>query len=415
MTAVVISVKEITKTYNLYAAPLDRVKELLHPLRKKYHKPFQVLKPFSLEICKGEALGIVGRNGAGKSTLLKILAGVLSPTSGSYEVRGNCFSMLELGTGFNLECTGIENIFFSGALFGFTKKEMQGHLKTIQEFADIGDFIYQPLKKYSNGMRIRLAMSLAMIIKPDILLADEIFAVGDSVFRTKCVEWIKSLCAAGVTLVLVSHDFGVLNSFCTKGLLLDKGSIVYSGSMRETLDAYLRLLSIGPGRTFDKDSKNSLLPLSNENIAQIEAVDFFDGLGNPVKEVCFGQEIHCMFKVKVHQNIKKIVFMLIVRDKNGYDIASLDSYGVQPQAILESLYAGEVYNFSFCFQANFLEGTYSFLIGIGDPDRSMVKEQSYFLYDLIVLYSAFNVSPREGVPLRAAMLLNARDFVCSKL
>lgn len=146
MTDVVVRVQEVTKTYHLYDFSLDRVKEIIHPLRKKYHKAFHALDAVSLEVRRGETLGIVGRNGAGKSTLLKILAGVLTPTKGSYSVYGKCFSMLELGTGFHPECTGIENIFFSGALFGFTKQEIQAHLKTIIEFADIGDFIYQPLK-----------------------------------------------------------------------------------------------------------------------------------------------------------------------------------------------------------------------------------------------------------------------------
>jgi len=183
---IVISTRNLTKVYKLYRSPQDRLKEALHPGRKKYHKDFYALKDVNLEIRRGEVLGIVGKNGSGKSTLLKILSRVLTPSSGEFEVKGKVSSLLELGSGFNPELTGMENIFFYGTILGFTEEKIRGKLQEILDFAEIGDFVYQPLKTYSSGMKARLAFSVAINVDPDILILDEVLAVGDELFRRKC-------------------------------------------------------------------------------------------------------------------------------------------------------------------------------------------------------------------------------------
>lgn len=225
------------------------------------------------------------------------------------------------------------------------------------------------------------------------------------------MDWIKSLCAAGVTLILVSHDFGVLNSFCTKGLVLDQGRVSFAGSMREALDIYLRSLSLGLTGAF---AGNVGLGVLHGKIAQIERVQFVDSKGLPVKEVCFGQKIQCLFSIKINTDVAKLAFMLIVRDKNGYDVACFDSYAEQSAGVLECLQRGEVHHYSFYFPANFSEGMYSLLLGVGDPDKSKVRAQQFYLYDLVLIYDVLRIMPRATLPLRAAMVLPVQELTYYK-
>ncbi|MEJ5169342.1 MAG: ABC transporter ATP-binding protein, partial [Arcobacteraceae bacterium] len=199
-SSISIKVENLTKVYPLYSSRKDRLKEALHPFRKKYHKDFYALKDVSFEVKKGETVGIIGKNGSGKSTLLKILSGVLTPTSGSYSINGKVSSLLELGTGFSPELNGIENVYFYGMLLGFTKREMDDMLDDILSFADIGDFVYQPVKSYSSGMYVRLAFSVAVNVKPDILIVDEALAVGDIFFQQKCMIRMRRIMESGVTI-----------------------------------------------------------------------------------------------------------------------------------------------------------------------------------------------------------------------
>ena len=183
MENIAIKVKNLTKLYHLYNKPQDRVKEALNPFKKSYHHDFYAMNDVTFEIKKGETVGIIGKNGAGKSTLLKMITGVLTPTSGEVEVNGKIASLLELGAGFNPEMTGIENIYLNGTIMGFTKEEMDSKVDAILEFADIGEFIYQPVKMYSSGMFARLAFSVAINVEPDALIVDEALSVGDMAFQ----------------------------------------------------------------------------------------------------------------------------------------------------------------------------------------------------------------------------------------
>ena len=188
-----IAVKNVTKIYRLYDKPIDRLKESLNPMRKEYHKKFYALNQISFEVKKGETVGIIGTNGSGKSTILKIITGVLSPTTGEVEVVGTISALLELGAGFNMDYTGIENIYMNGTMMGFSRKEMDAKLNDILDFADIGDFVYQPVKTYSSGMFVRLAFALAINVEPEILIVDEALSVGD-VFSSPSAtgEWRRS-------------------------------------------------------------------------------------------------------------------------------------------------------------------------------------------------------------------------------
>lgn len=243
---IVISTKNLFKIYRLYNAPQDRLKEALHPRRRKYHKDFYALKDISLEIKRGEVIGIVGKNGSGKSTLLKIISKVLTPTNGEVMVKGKISSLLELGSGFNPELTGMENIFFYGTILGFSEDKIKSRLADIIEFADIGDFIYQPLKTYSSGMRARLAFAVAINVDPDILILDEVLAVGDALFRRKCYARMEQFFKGQKTVLFVSHSVSDVNELCTKAVLIDQGEIILEGPTKEVTTQYERLLFAKP-------------------------------------------------------------------------------------------------------------------------------------------------------------------------
>jgi lipopolysaccharide transport system ATP-binding protein len=232
--------------YKLYDRPVDRLKESLHPFKKQYHRPFYALKNIELEVKKGEVLGVVGRNGAGKSTLLSIISGVLTPTSGQCRVNGRISPLLSLATGFNPELTGIENIYLNGTLKGYSKKEMDGKRDEILDFADIGRFIEQPLKIYSSGMKARLAFALAVNVDPEILIVDEVLAVGDDLFKRKCYARMEQLFHSGCTVLFVSHSTGQVNDICTRAILIDGGEIITEGSPKFVTISYDKFLFCKP-------------------------------------------------------------------------------------------------------------------------------------------------------------------------
>nr|WP_296473005.1 ABC transporter ATP-binding protein [uncultured Acetatifactor sp.] len=218
-----IHTEDIKKKYNLYARPQDRFREAVGISRKSLHTDFYALNGISFEVAKGETVGIIGTNGSGKSTLLKILTGVLKPTTGVAHVEGRVSALLELGAGFNQEYTGIENIYLNGRMMGYTRKEMEKRVSSIIEFAEIGDFIHQPVKTYSSGMFARLAFAVAINVEPDILIVDEALSVGDIFFQNKCFRKFKELKDKGVTILFVSHDISSVRQMCSRVLWIDKG------------------------------------------------------------------------------------------------------------------------------------------------------------------------------------------------
>ena len=233
-----IKINHLSKVYKIFDKSSDRVREALNPFGKRYSKDFYALNDVSLTIKKGETVGIIGKNGAGKSTLLKVITGVLTPTSGSIQVNGRIASLLELGAGFNPEMTGIENIYMNGTIMGYSKDEMDARLQNIIDFADIGDFINQPVKMYSSGMFARLAFAVNAFVEPDILIVDEALSVGDAGFQAKCYRKFAELRKKGVTVLLVSHDITSILQFCDAGILLSDGKLLYEGNTRTAVDTY---------------------------------------------------------------------------------------------------------------------------------------------------------------------------------
>ena len=240
---VAISVRNLTKTYRLFNHPGDRIKQFFSLGIKKYHRDFTALKDVSFDIRKGETVGIIGRNGSGKSTLLQLICGILKPTTGTVLVRGRISALLELGAGFNPEFTGCENIYFQGALMGFSQAEMDERFDDIAAFADIGQFIEQPVRTYSSGMFVRLAFAVSVYVDPEILVVDEALSVGDAQFQSKCFEKFRAFKEAGVTILFVTHSLDLVTTYCERAILLDKGMLVISGKPNAAINGYRRLLT----------------------------------------------------------------------------------------------------------------------------------------------------------------------------
>lgn len=247
----IVEVKNLTKVYELYNKPIDRLKEAIRIPRKVYHTDFYALNDISFDVKKGESIGIIGVNGSGKSTLLKIITGVLSKTSGELKINGKISALLELGAGFNMDYTGIENIYMNGLMMGFTKEEMDAKLDSILEFADIGDFVHRPVKQYSSGMFVRLAFSLSIAVEPDILIVDEALSVGDIFFQAKCYKRMNELKEKGTTIIMVTHDLGAVIKYCDRVILLNKGLKVSEGTPHEIIDLYKKILA---GKFDDNDT-----------------------------------------------------------------------------------------------------------------------------------------------------------------
>ncbi|MDK0618134.1 ABC transporter ATP-binding protein [Clostridium perfringens] len=288
--SVAIRVKDLTKKYKLYQKRSERLANAFG--KEKNIKEFYALKGVSFEINKGECVGIIGHNGAGKSTLLKLLTGVAFPTSGEIEINGRLASMLELGSGFNPELTGMENIYFNGSLNGLTKEEIDGKLKDILEFADIGNFIEQPVKNYSSGMFARLAFAVAINVDPDILIVDEILSVGDVGFQVKCMEKFNDFKKKGKTILYVSHGLGTVKKFCDRAIWLQKGQVVDDGNSVIVVERYYNLnfnpANIEQLKDHKSDIINSIVVKSNtKNVEYLEKLDLeveYDLISNDLKD-----------------------------------------------------------------------------------------------------------------------------------
>ncbi|EIF6154643.1 ATP-binding cassette domain-containing protein [Clostridium perfringens] len=288
--SVAIRVKDLTKKYKLYQKRSERLANAFG--KEKNIKEFYALKGVSFEISKGECVGIIGHNGAGKSTLLKLLTGVAFPTSGEIEINGRLASMLELGSGFNPELTGMENIYFNGSLNGLTKEEIDGKLKDILEFADIGNFIEQPVKNYSSGMFARLAFAVAINVDPDILIVDEILSVGDVGFQVKCMEKFNEFKKKGKTILYVSHGLGTVKKFCDRAIWLQKGEVVDDGNSVIVVERYYNLnfnpANIEQLKDHKSDIINSIAVKSNtKNVEYLEKLDLeveYDIISNDLKD-----------------------------------------------------------------------------------------------------------------------------------
>ena len=279
-----IKIEHLSKVYKIFDKPTDRVKEALNPFRKRYSRDFYALNDVSLTIKKGETVGIIGKNGAGKSTILKIITGVLTPTSGSVQVNGRIASLLELGAGFNPEMTGIENIYMNGTIMGYSKEEMDDRVQDIIDFADIGEFINQPVKMYSSGMFARLAFAVNAFVEPDILIVDEALSVGDMKFQVKCMDKMAELMKGGCTVIFVSHDINAIRRLCHRAFFFNQGQLLADGEVNTVADMYLEFLE-QPDKKIDVSPRPDRdIFYTNNDLGQITSfkVMNFDGIEKDV-------------------------------------------------------------------------------------------------------------------------------------
>lgn len=389
----IVEVKNLTKVYELYNKPIDRLKEAIRIPRKVYHTDFYALNDISFDVKKGESIGIIGVNGSGKSTLLKIITGVLSKTSGELKINGKISALLELGAGFNMDYTGIENIYMNGLMMGFTKEEMDAKLDSILEFADIGDFVHRPVKQYSSGMFVRLAFSLSIAVEPDILIVDEALSVGDIFFQAKCYKRMNELKEKGTTIIMVTHDLGAVIKYCDRVILLNKGLKVSEGTPHEIIDLYKKILA---GKFDDNDTNvaadnltigannNSTVGEDNNSTVgakftsptnwksemninkdaniygddKAEIVDYgvFDSNDKLSSVIVKGENFSIKERILMKEKIDNPIFTFTIKDKRGTDITGTNT-------MFESIDTGigekgNIYEVSFSQNMNLQGGEY---------------------------------------------------------
>lgn len=341
-----IKVEGISKRFKLYHSPSDRLKEIL--LRKPYHKDFTALDNISFEIGDGETLGIIGQNGAGKSTLLKILSGIVIPDSGTIQIDGKVTGLLELGTGFNYEMTGLENIYMNGTLLGMTRDEIDKKKQVIIDFSELGDFIDEPLKTYSSGMVMRLAFSIAIHADPKCFLVDEALAVGDAYFQQKCMRKIQEFRANGGSIVFVSHDTNAVMTLCDYAILLDNGKIISYGIPRGIVDLYISQICMKSHKG-DKaitnlndfgNNKNNTNITTNE--IEFVSLEILDKNGKIITHAHSDDEIIISFSFISLRNIEDPTFGILIRNRYGIPIFGTNTYLMQQKNC--PLFPGEYYN-----------------------------------------------------------------------
>lgn len=379
MSNIAIQINNLTKIYKIFDKPTDRVKESLNPFGKRYSRDFYALRDVSVSIYKGETIGVIGKNGAGKSTLLKMITGVLTPTSGNITVNGRIASLLELGAGFNPEMTGIENIYFNGTIMGYTKEEMDAKVEEIVDFADIGDFIHQPVKMYSSGMFARLAFAVNVSVKPDILIVDEALSVGDIFFQNKCFKRMENLQKEGVTVLFVSHDMGSIRQLCSKCLWLDQGAPRQYGPVDEVAAAYFNEQLNQQNRLNQSAAESQEVPdilqpvlgqgeivlplltsrhgLLNEDVI-IKSFTFLeDGHQVPILEN--GHTYEALMAVEFRKPYQKLIYGFMLENSKGIPILTINSWMTSQGKTIDVDKAGTVIaRFSFRMP-KLLQGTYT--------------------------------------------------------
>ncbi len=323
MKDIVLEVKDVSKIYKKYDNNLDRLKEIF--FKKEYHKKFIANKNISFSLFKGETLGIIGINGAGKSTILKIIAGVISPTSGEVIRRGRVTALLELGTGFNDEMTGIDNIFLNGSLIGMTKEEIYQKKEDIIEFSELGEYIREPIKTYSSGMKMRLAFSIAIFSEPEVFIVDEALSVGDAHFQQKCISALKKRKNENMSIIYVSHDLNSLKLLCDRVILLSDGIVIEEGMPEEVINSYNFLIS----KLNDKE--NLILKQDNNpnsygtfDIEIIKATVI--GKKSKSNIISSGENATIQIVIKSKKAFKNITIGILIKDRYGQDIYGTNTY-----------------------------------------------------------------------------------------
>lgn len=381
---VVIDARSVGKMYRIYDRPQDRLKQMLWRGRRLYGREFWALRDVSFTVRKGETVGIVGRNGSGKSTLLQIIAGTLTPTEGEVQVNGRVAALLELGSGFNPEFTGRENVFLNGAILGISRAEMEDRFADIAAFADIGEFIEQPVKLYSSGMLLRLAFAVQSQVDPDILIVDEALAVGDFAFQHKCMSKIKSLQQKGVSILLVSHDISAIKAHCSSAVMLEQGQVYAAGDPDEVCVTFFhRVIETDQRATIeatqpaseqhsldvpDDDSQSpgaDMLPIqatTRHGLGQVryQGIRLTDAYGEPTTAFAFGDWLVVDLLLQADHDVSEHYPGILIKDLNGNYLTGMTTWAMgQPAPPLK---AGTRLSIRFRIQLLYQPGNYSIII-----------------------------------------------------
>lgn len=395
---VAISVNDVSKVYNVYANPSDRLKQIIWLGNRKFYKEFGALSNISFSVGRGETIGVIGRNGSGKSTLLQLICQTLTPSSGDVKIRGRLAALLELGAGFNPEFTGRENVYLNATILGMSRAEIDARFDSIKDFADLGDFIEQPVKTYSSGMYVRLAFATAINTDPDILVVDEALSVGDEAFQRKCFARIEQIQQRGGTILFVSHAASSILQLCTRAILLDSGEKILEGSPKFVVNQYQRLMNLsgedaksvraeikalGIANDVQADSDNvsvpntedekieevvslesynpSLVPQSTVNYetqgATIGEPRILNAKGEQVNILQMGKAYRYVYPVSFDVAAQKVGFGMLIKTLGGLEIAGGTTSRTQ-HLLTDTVFPGNHMEVSFPFICNFVPGTY---------------------------------------------------------
>ncbi|MBD1999460.1 ABC transporter ATP-binding protein [Leptolyngbya sp. FACHB-541] len=381
MNEIAISLENISKCFKRYAKPVDRLKEILLP-QKNHAQIFWALRDINLNVTRGEALGIIGQNGSGKSTLLQIIAKTLTPTTGEVVVNGRVSALLELGSGFNPEFTGRQNVFFNGQILGLSQQEITTKLDEIIKFAEIGDFIEQPVKTYSSGMFVRLAFAVAVSVNPDILIVDEALAVGDIYFQQKCFERIQELKKLGTTLLFVSHDSTAVYKLCDRAILIESGKALLDGSPKQVIDLYeakllkkrdthsesVEIQIVAKPDSPDQETSSSDQVLEEVIIQSSEVsvkfVQLLDENGQVVDSVISEEALQLSIGLLFLQGFDDLHIGFKVRDRTGEVIFETNTFAMREK--IGKVYNGTFLEVIFRFHVPLREGEYTISLGVAD-------------------------------------------------
>jgi lipopolysaccharide transport system ATP-binding protein len=392
-----ILVKGLGKAYKQYGNRWGRLAEWALPGLGARHRLKWVIEDVSFQLAPGEAVGILGVNGAGKSTLLKLITGTTTPTTGSVHLGGRVAALLELGMGFHPDFSGRQNAYMAGQLLGLGMAEIDALMPEIEAFADIGDYIDQPVRVYSSGMQMRLAFSVATARRPDVLIVDEALSVGDAYFQHKSFERIREFRRQGTTLLIVSHDRGAIQSICDRALLLDGGRLAYQGTPEQVMDYYNALIAEREGATSTIDqtlaADGRTQTTSGSREAVVSAITLEDEHGAPLEMANVGAAVTLRIRVQVHADLPRLVLGYMIKDRLGQPMFGTNTHHMRQ--VLEQVRAGEQLEFRFSFPLNLGPGSYSVTTALTSSETHLAN--NYEWRDLAFLFIVMNMNRNEFV------------------
>ena len=425
---IAIRVSNLSKRYEIYDALRDRLKQFVLPrlsriagkAPRQYFREYSAIKDISFDVKKGETVGIIGRNGAGKSTLLQIICGTLTPTSGMVEINGRVAALLELGSGFNAEFTGRENVYMNASVLGLSKEEIDARFEDIAAFADIGEFLDQPVKTYSSGMYVRLAFAVVVHVDANILIVDEALAVGDMYFQAKCMVHMKKLMESGVTVLFVSHDTNAVKALCSRAVYLERGIVLASGRTNEVLELYYgvavksrlatplqkKLAPLKSGSNIDESvleeqrafSERAAFHRIQNGMAEFLNIQLLDKFGNKIESVDFGHKLVLRMTFRSNLDLACLASGYHIKDRNGFDVIYSDT-GVENCHTM-NIESGEVVIVDWEFHVNLRADEYTISAGLSIPlDLSISKVE---VCDWIPVAANLRVGRGGALPIHAA-------------